>query len=228
MSRADIVVAIADQDRRFFVDRLKQPKVLTLPFVPPPAPLKVRPIHGGGAPINVGFLGSAHQPNADAILAFVKECKHFPGFILLIGGKVCDHLQDVELPEKVQLLGRQLSVKAFYKRCHLIINPDMFYSGQKVKTVEALAYGMPLICTSTAAAGLPTCSRYHQAGSAQECVKLVEEVAGDMSRLHLLQQESISLHRQFYSHYGERIVEQLIETSDSIREAKANTHAPVR
>ena len=49
-----------------------------------------------------------------------------------------------------------------------------------------------------------------------------------MSRLHLVLQDSISLHRQFYSNYGERIVEQLIETSDSIREAKANTHAPVR
>jgi glycosyltransferase involved in cell wall biosynthesis len=223
LSRADLVIAITDHDRRFFVDRLKQPKVITLPFVPPPAPLKLRTVHGGGAPINVGFLGSAHQPNADAILAFVNECKDFSGFSLLIGGKVCDHLHDVELPEKVQLLGRQLSAKAFYKRCHLIINPDMFDSGQKVKTVEALAYGMPLICTSTAAAGLPTGSHYHQASSTRECVELVKEVAGDMSRLQLLQQESISLYRQFHSNYGDRIVGQLIGTVDSIRKAKANS-----
>ena len=90
------------------------------------------------------------------------------------------------------------------------------------------SYRLRRFISDATSLSIPTCSRYHQAGSAQECVKLVEEVAGDMSRLHLLQQESISLHRQFYSHYGERIVGQLIETSDSIREAKANTHAPVR
>jgi glycosyltransferase involved in cell wall biosynthesis len=203
LSRADLLVAITDDDRRFFAGRLNQPDVITLPFIPRFQPLRPREGSGAGSVLTVGFLGSAHWPNISAIRAFIAAGNEQAGFSLLIGGKVCDSLRHAALPGYVQLLGRQLSVEWFYRRCHLIVNPDMFQSGQKVKTVEALAYGMPLICTLTAASGLPSTSRYHQAESADACFHLVEEIVRQPERLELLRQESITLYRNLREHYLE-------------------------
>ncbi len=222
LSRADLVIAITDDDRRYFVEQLKQSRVMTLPFIPAFRPLPLRSTARKNAVINVGFIGSSNRPNVDAVMAFINACDEHVGFSLLVGGKVCDSLRSMVLPGCVQLLGRQLSVKEFYKQCHLIINPDMFHSGQKVKTVEALAYGMPLICTATAASGLPAISRYHQAESAEACVQLVKGVAGEPNCLHALRQESICLYRRLHEQYHERIAGDLIGTVDAIRALKSN------
>ena len=222
LSRADLVIAITDDDRRYFVERLKQASVMTLPFIPAFQPLPPRSIARKNALINVGFLGSANRPNVDAVLEFINACNEPVGFSLLVGGKVCDSLRSIVLPGFVQLLGRQLSVREFYKQCHLIINPDMFHSGQKIKTVEALAYGMPLICTVTAASGLPAISRYHQAESAEACLHLVTEVASAPESLRSLRQESNCLYRRLHEQYHEDIGRDLIGTVETIHAVKSN------
>jgi glycosyltransferase involved in cell wall biosynthesis len=222
LSRADLVIAITDDDRRYFVEQLKQTRVMTLPFIPSFQPLPPRSAARKNTVINVGFLGSSNRPNVDSVLAFIKACDKHVKFSLLVGGKVCDSLEGMVLPGCVQLLGRQLSVKEFYKQCHLIINPDMFHSGQKVKTVEALAHGMPLICTVTAASGLPAASRYHQAESAEACFHLVEEVATAPDCLHSLRQESILLYRRFREQCHESTASDLIGAVETIRALKSN------
>jgi len=227
LSRADLLVAITDDDRRYFVERLNQPHVITLPLIPHFQPLRSRVSSRKGSTLTVGFLGSAHWPNVNAIRAFIAASGESAGFSFLVGGKVCDSLRETELPVYVQLLGRQLSVKWFYRRCHLIVNPDMFQSGQKVKTVEALAYGMPVICTRIAASGLPSTSRYHQAESAEACVNLVEEIARQPERLELLRQDSIALYRSLSEHYLEGFGAELIGSVERNKAGRLMKPGPV-
>lgn len=223
LSRADLVVAITDDDRHYFVEQLNQAEVITLPFIPRFCPTRPRGGSGKKSAIIVGYLGSAHWPNVDAVRTFIAAGDDSVGFSLLVGGKVCDSLRDIALPPYVQLLGRQLSLKRFYDRCHLIVNPDSFRSGQKIKTVEALAYGMPLICTLTAASGLPSTSRYHQAESAEACFRLVEEVARHPECLGSLRQESITLYWRLYERYLEDIDGGFIGAIDRARAVKSGS-----
>jgi glycosyltransferase involved in cell wall biosynthesis len=53
-----------------------------------------------------------------------------------------------------QKLGAVENKKLLYKRASLVVNPMLFGTGIKIKNVESLGYGMPLITTPVGAEGL--------------------------------------------------------------------------
>ena len=54
----------------------------------------------------------------------------------------------------VNLQGYIDNLEDAYKENHIIINPVFFGSGLKIKNVEALCYGKPLVTTSVGAQGI--------------------------------------------------------------------------
>jgi glycosyltransferase involved in cell wall biosynthesis len=79
---------------------------------------------------------------------------------LLIAGKICDWFNLVDgraeslLRNRVRLLGPVDRLEDFYSQVDLAINPVQFGTGLKIKNVEALAYGKPLVSTASGAAGM--------------------------------------------------------------------------
>lgn len=103
------------------------------------------------------FVGSASFHNLDGIRWFLERC--WPAIrsaeknaSLDIVGTVCTRLGSP--PAGVRLLGVLDSIDRAYAQAMVAVVPLQIGSGLKVKIVEALAHGLPVVTTSVGAQGL--------------------------------------------------------------------------
>jgi len=108
---------------------------------------------------SIAFIASRYLPNRDAITSFIDNCwqqitARYP-VRLSIYGTVCN---DLKLPycEQVSLKGFVPDINQIYEEADIIINPVRFGAGLKIKNMEALAHGVPLVTTSHGARGIET------------------------------------------------------------------------
>jgi glycosyltransferase involved in cell wall biosynthesis len=105
----------------------------------------------------ITFIGSSYLPNVDAIYYFLSNCwaelsrKH--PVQLLVYGTVCSAIKELEV-ERVVLKGFESSADLIYEEADLIINPVRFGAGLKIKNIEAIAHGRPLVTTTHGSRGL--------------------------------------------------------------------------
>ena len=105
--------------------------------------------------LNLVYFASFGDLNLDAINWFVNEI--WSGdlaerFVLNVYGEICDALR-IDTPG-VHLRGKVPRVDDVYRDADIAINPARFGSGLKIKTVEALAFGVPLVTTAVGAEGV--------------------------------------------------------------------------
>ena len=74
--------------------------------------------------------------------------------ILNIHGSVCKNLQQYKNQDNIVLRGYAKDLNKIYQNADLIINPVLYGGGLKIKNVEALANGIPLITTNEGANGI--------------------------------------------------------------------------
>lgn len=106
------------------------------------------------------YLGAAYQQNVEDILLFLEKywmdlIHRITGLRLEIAGGVCSLLEkSVESYPGVSVRGEVESLETLYKEIDVSINPVSKGSGLKIKTIEALSYGIPVLTTTTGADGL--------------------------------------------------------------------------
>ena len=74
-----------------------------------------------------------------------------PEFELVLAGNICNHFRN---EPGVVCLGRVADLRTAYEAGALALNPVLFGTGFCIKTLESLAYGMPLVSTTTGCRGL--------------------------------------------------------------------------
>ncbi len=106
---------------------------------------------------NIVFIASEYTPNKDGILHFIENCwpeliKNFNVHLLLYGN-ICNV---IKLPnyKNIFLKGYCSNIAEAYEQADIIINPVRFGAGLKIKNIEALANGIPLVTTTHGARGL--------------------------------------------------------------------------
>ncbi|MDX1642317.1 MAG: glycosyltransferase [Balneolaceae bacterium] len=104
----------------------------------------------------IGFLGSENPINVHGLTWFISEVlpdlkKDFPDLNFLIGGTICSKMEE---SSNYTLVGRTENPQDFYRRCLFTINPMRVGTGLKIKTIESLSYGRPVVSTSTGLDGL--------------------------------------------------------------------------
>jgi glycosyltransferase involved in cell wall biosynthesis len=152
LMRADCVLAIQDQEKRFF-EKLSQGRreVVTVGhFVEP------KPCQPSAQIKTLLFAGSGNTLNVLTIRKFLAEIwprlrARVPGIRLLIAGGVCEHLTG---ERDVTLLGVVDPVDKAYRQAQAAVNPILFGTGLKIKSLEALAFGLPLVTTPCGAEGM--------------------------------------------------------------------------
>ncbi|MBS1599976.1 MAG: glycosyltransferase family 4 protein [Bacteroidetes bacterium] len=107
---------------------------------------------------NIGFVGSEYLPNKDAVHFFIKECwpaisKKYP-VQFTIYGNVIRTLDDQMSCKNIHRAGYIEQMDELYNEIDIVINPVRFGAGLKIKSVEALANGLPLVTTTHGARGL--------------------------------------------------------------------------
>ena len=104
----------------------------------------------------VGYLGSGNPFNAAAIQRFARQLRSSPdlaaGFRFLMGGSVCAAVGSTGAP--FELLGIIQDAQDFYTRVDIVVNPMPGGTGLKIKTLEGLSFGLPVLGTTDAWAGI--------------------------------------------------------------------------
>lgn len=125
------------------------------------APIALQPVRTAQAGEGGGllFVGSGTAPNVDAMHWFLAKiwplvyARH-PAAQFTLAGTVCDKLSEKTQRPGVVLLGRVADLGPLYRRADIVIAPLRVGSGLKIKLVEALAHGKPVVATSVAAQGV--------------------------------------------------------------------------
>lgn len=149
------VIAIQESEKVFFQGILKgnSTKVLKVDV------LELPNEWGSKAESNspvIGFIGSNNAHNREGLAKFLNLhwlniVSQTPNAELFIAG-------DVEVKTSlpgVKVLGRVGSLYAdFYSRCTVTVNPCGSGSGLKIKTIESMSYGIPIITTKEGLSGI--------------------------------------------------------------------------
>lgn len=134
---------------------------------------------------SIGFIASGWIVNVDALHWFIKEIwpgVRRPGLSLDIHGHICNLLKDVSV-RGLTLKGYGADLDAVYGAIDIVINPVRAGAGLKIKSVEALGNGLPLVTTSEGARGLPELDSPFMlvaddaAGFAGHLVRLIDDAA---------------------------------------------------
>ena len=185
LSRADIVLAIQDEEARFFASITDNPVYLL------PHRVKER---GRASDFpkkinNIGFIGHGNDANVISISAFAHEyanrVKDVDAPNLKIAGEVCPAIASYRLP-KVETLGYVESIEEFYNSIDLVIAPLIMGTGLKIKTVEALAFGKPVVGTKLAFEGLNPSYNAHLCETIQSSIDAVLACASDSAAISRL------------------------------------------
>ncbi|WP_458096729.1 glycosyltransferase [Roseomonas sp. WA12] len=169
LDRADLVLAIQDDERQVFEEMTTTP-VVTLGFLPDIEPLAPAPHEG----LRIGYLGSGNPLNGHALARYLEALD--PGSLPALGGemRVAGGATRFAGPARagLQPVGGVARPEDFLAGLDLVVNPHEGGTGLKIKTVEALAYGLPVIGTAEAFRGLPARAAFHAAPDAASTAAL--------------------------------------------------------
>jgi glycosyltransferase involved in cell wall biosynthesis len=111
-------------------------------------------------PPTAGFIGTAvWPPTASAISALVTEVwprvrQDVPQARLLVAGRGTSSLLDLSSEGNVEVLGEVPSGREFLRGLSVLVYPVERGSGVKVKVLEAIASGVPVVTTPAGAEGI--------------------------------------------------------------------------
>jgi len=137
--------------------------------------------------INIGYIGSQNKDNVTALQWFFEYVyplllKTNRKITFTLAGNVCKHLDN--LPSTVKCIPYIDSLEKIYANADIMINPAQKGTGLKIKTVEALGYGKPLLTTSIGADGFLNQKgiAFELADSAQEFAEKLISLANNPQR----------------------------------------------
>ena len=174
LSKFDTVVAIQDDEAKLITEMIAdlnpQSKVIVcghIPNVPGSTKIELeKPVASNdSSTMTIGYLASTNASNIMAIEWFLQEVwkplfelpANQKRLLLKIGGTICQPLKqliDDQAIANVELLGRIEYLASFYNSVDLAINPVEFGTGLKIKTVEAIGFGKPILATQQGVVGL--------------------------------------------------------------------------
>ena len=191
LERADKILAIQDKEAEFFKTILSKPvEVLNHIEISQILDRKYSTLN------KLGFIGSGNSINLKSMNEFINK---FITFIennkfditLEIAGSICNKL-DID-HKNINLLGFVDSEKDFYSNVDLIINPLITGTGLKIKSVEALSFGVPIISTKIGFDGLKSDLKLHDLDSIDEMLYEIEKIYNNTLILDELSQKSIEI-----------------------------------
>jgi len=182
LARCDIVIAIQDRDAAKFRAMGVPTQIVTVPH-PQPA-IAVPTVPGG--PCNFGFVGSSMTPNRLAVEELLRDiwprvqAQVGPGARLLVAGSVGGEVDPASVPPGVELTGFLADLDDFYREVDVVVCPVRIGGGLKIKNVEALCKGKPLVTTAIGVEGLEDGApgAYVQAETADDFVRAMVRLAG--------------------------------------------------
>jgi len=148
----DYIMVLCEPDYKEIISSINSEKVLLCPHY-----VKQIKHEPRDTVKTIAFIASEYIPNVDAIAFFLNHCwpiileKH--KVQLHIYGNICNAF-DFSTYDSVILKGYVTNLDEAYESIDIVINPVRFGAGLKIKNIEALSYGKPLVTTTHGSRGL--------------------------------------------------------------------------
>lgn len=155
LNRADKVICIQEEEHSFFEVQGCKAKLHTIGHY-----LPFQPTHYSEERNKLLYLGAAYEANEDAISYFLEYIwplvlQRHPNYILYIAGGIGKQfLTSGKQYPGIEILGFVDDLCELYEKIDVAINPVRMGSGMKIKNIEALSFGKPVITTEIGAEGL--------------------------------------------------------------------------
>lgn len=124
------------------------------------------------------FIGSLFPPNYKGILWFVKNVmSQLPQFELQIIGKGFESKREELECDNVKVIGTVENLEEYYYTASSIVMPIQYGDGMKVKTAEAMMYGLTIFATDEALEGydVKDVQGIYRCNSSDEFIKSIKE-----------------------------------------------------
>jgi glycosyltransferase involved in cell wall biosynthesis len=208
--RADLLIGIQDYEAQCIRERVA---VETITIGHCLSPFFLSSFAGGRPLVSFGYIGSSNPWNVRCVLALDAAIGADGGIDWLLAGSLLrKQLRFVSAPH---LLGFVAKLEDFYGVIDCVVNPMMGGTGLKIKTVEALAFGKPVIGTIDAFQGLPATHPAQQLRSAGECADAMRRYQADEAFRSELRLAS----RMLYFEYMMRVGGEITSLADRILQA---------
>ncbi len=167
--RADVVIAIQDNEAVTIRQRTRKP-VQLVSYLVPARYLTGLPQRRPWA--RFGYIGSANPMNQASASALDQAVAQRP-----LDWMVAGLISQINIKWKSDplVMGAVEDVGEFYTHIECALNPMLEGTGLKIKTVEALSYGRPVIGTTAAFEGLSPEHVAHTCSSAADVVDVSHE-----------------------------------------------------
>lgn len=157
----DFIVTMSETDKKYINKFINKPILIV-----PNGIVKIKFL-GKKVNYTIGYIGSfSHPPNRDAVIYLVKEIffelyKKNKRFKLYIYGnnpneEIKQILENVpnSIRKAIRFWGFVESLEDIYKSIDILVAPLFAGSGTRLKIIESLAFGTPVITTNVGAEGL--------------------------------------------------------------------------
>jgi len=166
------------------------------------------------------FLGHlAASFNRDSLSFFAGEVypklKNLEGLsITIVGGHLPRELEPFGLQPEVEVVGHVSDVRPYLHRASCLVIPLRFGGGLRIRILEAMSAGIPVVCTSVAIAGMPfePGRDYLLADEPEEMAEAVGKVVRDGEFARSLADSALRRVRELYgSERQERLAAELVK-----------------
>jgi hypothetical protein len=190
--RADIVIGIQSEEAALIRTRTSA-QVITVGY-------PVRPAFMTGFDplpplVTFGYIGSANPWNVRSVVELDRALGATSDLSWLIAGTILK--RELALVSHPFRLGVVERLEAFYGMVDCIVNPMIGGTGLKIKTIEAIGYGRPIIGTIDACRGLPVRHPGHRLETAQDVVSMMHEYTQSESARNELRRASRLLYFEY-------------------------------
>lgn len=193
LERADTILAIQEKEAKYFASLTSKP-IKVINHIE-----EERFLNRHYTQLKkIGFIGTKAQPNTTSLNAFLElflASELSKKNQIIIAGAASDTIKFKH--ESIVCMGKVENLQTFYDAVDLVINPLTFGTGLKIKSVEALSFGVPIVSTDIGFDGLQSTESCHTLQSHQQMIECIEELDKSPQKL----QKLANLSRELFTSY---------------------------